>query len=82
MRVYLHTDMGRQSLTKVPRAIRHVRPPPDESILLRSARRQYERAEMICGYAATNNGNHCIIKDHCIVCGVTTLPAKAEKDDI
>lgn len=26
---------------------------------------------MICGFAAVNKGNHCIIEKHCVVCGGT-----------
>lgn len=30
------------------------------------------KAEYICGFAAVNNGKHCIINNHCIVCKKTT----------
>lgn len=23
---------------------------------------------MICGFAAVNKGNHCIVEKHCVVC--------------
>lgn len=26
---------------------------------------------MICGFAAVNNGKHCVINGHCIVCKKT-----------